>query len=207
MESMSPDDDVPSPIDLRSPQDAVEWESTANEKRPWRRDFFRIMVSEVLTVGPSPRVLELGSGPGFLLEHLIEAMPHIELYALDFSAAMHALAAKRLGSRASRVCFVERDLREDWTDGLGLFDVVLTNQTVHELRHKRRAPRLLSQVRSVLKRGGSFLVCDHYAGQDGMSNSILYMTVEEQREALKEADFPQVLEMRRDRGLVLHRAS
>ncbi len=200
-------DDVPSPIDLRKPQDAVEWESTANEKRPWRRDFFRVMVSEVLVAGPRPRVLELGSGPGFLLKRLIEAVPHIELFALDFSAAMHALAAKRLGDQASRVRFVERDLREDWTEGLGLFDVVLTNQTVHELRHKRRTPGLLKQVRSVLKRGGSLLVCDHYFGQDGMSNSSLYMTVEEQREALREADFQEVLELRRDRGLVLHRAS
>ena len=204
---MLTDDDVPSPIDLRKPQDAVEWESTANEKRPWRPDFFRIMVSEVLVAGPSPRVLELGSGPGLLLEHLIEAVPHIDLFALDFSAAMHALAAKRLGDQASRVCFVERDLRGDWTKGLGLFDVVLTNQTVHELRHKRRAPRLLSQVRSVLKRGGPFLVCDHYLGHDGMSDSRLYMTVEEQREALQEADFPEVRELRRDRGLVLHLAS
>ena len=34
--------DVPSPIDLRQMSDALEWERTANLKRPWRSDFFLV---------------------------------------------------------------------------------------------------------------------------------------------------------------------
>lgn len=32
--------DVASPIDLGNYEDAVEWQDTANVKRPWRKDFF-----------------------------------------------------------------------------------------------------------------------------------------------------------------------
>ena len=79
-------------------------------------------------------------------------------------------------------------------------------QAIHELRHKAHASRLHSQVRKVLKPGGAYLVCDHYVGEDGMTNDQLYMTVAEQRAALEAAGFA-VTEMLRMRGLVLHRAA
>lgn len=200
--------DVPSPIDLGNHDDAVEWEATADIKRPWRREFFQQFAGEVSRAADRPRVLELGSGPGFLLARLIESVPGIELVALDFSAAMHALAGKRLGDRAGQVQFVQRDLRAaDWHERLGSFDAVVTNQAVHELRHKRHAPVLHAQVRHLLRPGGCYLVCDHYVGADGMSDRALYMTVEEQAAALREAGFVDVRALRRDRGMVLHRAS
>ena len=37
--------DVPSPIDLRLYEDALEWQEQANVKRPWRKDFFDYYVS------------------------------------------------------------------------------------------------------------------------------------------------------------------
>jgi SAM-dependent methyltransferase len=200
--------DVPSPIDLGNHDDAVEWEATADIKRPWRREFFRQIVGEVSRVVANPRVLELGSGPGFLLEQLIESVAGIELVALDVSAAMHQLAGKRLGDRARQVQFVPRNLRAtDWHEGLGSFDAVVTNQAVHELRHKRHAPVLHAQVRHLLRLGGCYLVCDHYVGDDGMSDRELYMTIEEQAAALEEAGFHDVRALRCERGMVLHRAS
>ena len=41
--------DVPSPIDLRNPQDALNWANEANDKRPWRYDFFDYYVSRRLS--------------------------------------------------------------------------------------------------------------------------------------------------------------
>ena len=126
---------------------------------------------------------------------------------LDFSEAMHALARKRLGAQARRVEFVQRSFKDPaWFEGLGQFAAVVTHQAVHELRHKSYAAGLHAQVRSILGAGGSYLVCDHFAGEGGMSDSELYMTIEEQRQALLAGGFKQVSEILRKGGMVLHHA-
>lgn len=201
-------DDVPSPIDLRSMADAREWADSALGKRPWRVDFFNRFADVLDARGQEGlRVLELGSGPGFLAAHLLQRLPGLRYVALDFSAAMHELARERLGALAAGVQFVERSFREaGWAEGLGLFDAVVTNQAVHELRHKRHAPGLHRQVRPLLATGGAYLVCDHFAGVGGMGNDQLYMTVDEQCQALREAGFARVDCLSNQGGLVLHQA-
>jgi SAM-dependent methyltransferase len=198
--------DVPSPIDLRLPGDAQAWAATALSKRPDRPEFFACFER---SIGADPcRVLELGSGPGFLAHHLLSALPKIDYVALDFSAAMHDLARQRLGPLSQRVHFIQRSFKAaDWSQGLGRFDFVLTHQAVHELRHKRHAAALHRQVLSVLAPGGTYLVCDHFAGVGGMSNDQLYMTRDEQAAALAEAGFASIEPLLCKGGMLLHRAS
>jgi len=199
--------DVPSPIDLRNIEDAREWASKAMDARPWRIDFFNTFYTELVTVG-ARTVLELGSGPGFLADHLLSISPEFDYTALDFSAAMHQLATERLGDKSCRVVFVERSFREPrWGNGLGPYDAVVTNQAVHELRHKAYATALHAQVRQLLKAGGIYLVCDHFVGDGGMKNDQLYMTIDEQCDALLAAGFNMVESVLAKGGLVLHRAS
>src|ERR1700723_757955 len=201
--------DVPSPIDLRSMSDASEWERTATEKRPWRAEFFEKFADELKTLRPSvQRVLDLGSGPGFLATYLLSVLPDLHMVLLDFSGAMHELARRRLGPMVSRVDFLEKSFKDvDWPDSLNSFDAVVTNQAVHELRHKRYAVELHRQMRAVLRSGGSYLVCDHFYGPDGMTNDQLYMTIEEQKAALETAGFASVREVLKKGGMVLHHAS
>jgi len=197
--------DVPSPIDLRRMSDARPWAETALARRPVRPEFFDAFAREIGRDGA--RILELGSGPGFLAEHLLGAWPGLDYTALDFSPAMHQLAAERLGERAARVRFVQRSFREAaWVDGLGPFDVVVTHQAVHELRHKDHATTLHAQVRPLLAAGGRYLVCDHHLGGEGLSNDQLYMTVDQQRDALLRAGFTDVEAVLVKGGLALHRA-
>ena len=199
--------DVPSPIDLRRKPDAEAWAQAAMSRRPWREDFFVRIASEI-AASPRRRVLELGSGPGFLARAVIEALGDVDYTLLDFSNAMHQLARNRLGELGARARFVTSSFRDSgWIHGLGRFDAVVTMQAVHELRHKAYARELHAQVKSVLAEGASYLVCDHYVGADGMTDDQLYMTVEEQRLALEAAGFPFVRELLRKRGLVLHRAA
>lgn len=200
--------DVPSPIDLRRMGDALEWERTAPLKRPWRTEFFQRFSDEIASQKPSiVQVLELGSGPGFLAEHLLQSNPAIELTLLDFSPAMHQLASTRLGPLSVRARLLERSFKEEhWMEGLGPFDCVVTNQAVHELRHKRHAATLHAQVHQILSPNGIYLVCDHFVGAGGMSNEDLYMTIEEQKEALLGAGYKSVREILVKGGLVLHRA-
>jgi SAM-dependent methyltransferase len=202
-------DDVPSPIDLRLIVDAQEWEQTAMLKRPWRIEFFSCFLNQIKQ---SPvtilRALELGSGPGFLAKHVLESTCDFSYVMLDFSAAMHQLAKARLGDLSSRAEFIERSFKDPtWTSGIGKFECVLTHQAVHELRHKRYAPELHAQVKSMLAPGGFYLVCDHFAGEGGMANDQLYMSIDEQREALIAGGFTQVDQLLIKGGLVMHRAS
>jgi SAM-dependent methyltransferase len=200
--------DVPSPIDLREPGDAQAWARDASTKRPWRREYFLRFAAELKALGrPFPRVLELGSGPGELADTVLHEVPGLRLVALDFSDAMHDLARARLANKEGRMTFVTRNFLETgWADGLGRFDAVITNQTVHELRHKRRAAALYTQVRSLLLPDGVFLLCDHVAGDGGMRDTALYMTPDEQHEALGEAGWSSTQTLRHDHGLLLLKA-
>ena len=201
--------DVPSPIDLRLMSVAREWEATALSKRPSRADFFAQFASAIESAAvPVHRVLDLGSGPGFLAEHLLRALPSVAYVAFDFSSAMHQLASERLGSLGSRVQFVQRSFRESgWQVGLGQFECVVALQAVHELRHKHYASKLHAQVRQLLAPGGVYLVCDHFLGEGGMKNDQLYMTVAEQHAALVGAGFSTVEQLLLKGGLVLHHAT
>jgi SAM-dependent methyltransferase len=174
-------------------------------KRPCRTDFFDTIAQAI--PNRHVKVLELGSGPGFLAERLLQDNRIIEYVALDFSSAMHTLARVRLGS-AERVRFVETDFRrEGWTRELTVFDVVVTVQAVHELRHKRHAPTLYASVRSLLRPDGVFLICDHFVGDGGMTNGELFMTSEEHVNALKQAGFTEPVLLLKVGGLILFRAA
>jgi SAM-dependent methyltransferase len=198
--------DVPSPIDFGRVEDAQAWAAAANVKRPWRTDFFAAIVHQLISLGvPSAAVLELGSGPGFLAERVLEALPAVTYTLLDSSAAMHDLARVRVGQGVG-VQFVTADFKRDhWTDGLESFDAVVTMQAVHELRHKCHAVALHQAVNGLLCRGSIYLVCDHVAGPGGMADHELYMTVNEQAGALANAGFIDVSVVLETGGLVLHR--
>ena len=202
-------DDIPSPIDLRSERDAREWTASAMSKRPWRALFFQRFVEELQLVDVSPlQILELGSGPGFLTRCILDAIPSAEYAMLDFSPAMHHLARERLTPHLGRTRQLLVDFKDpEWAVGLGKFDAVITHQAVHELRHKKHAVRLHSSARTLLRPHGVYLVCDHYVGNQGMSNASLYMNIDEQRAALETAGFVAVERLLEMKGLlVLHRA-
>ena len=201
--------DVPSPIDWRRMSDAVEWEQSAMSRRPWRTEFFQRFAAEIAAAPRKvSRVLEIGSGPGFLAKHLLEELSEVSVVLLDFSPAMNQLARARLDGHENRVQFIERNFKqEDWTEGLGSFECVVTNQAVHELRHKRYAAQLHLQVREILDHEGVYLVSDHFAGDGGMENEQLFMSVAEQRQALLAAGFLRVEEVLVKGGLVLHSAT
>jgi SAM-dependent methyltransferase len=156
------DDDVPIRVDFRDPATARAWIEDTRIKRPYRPRFFAAFCA-TLAARPDLRVLELGSGPGQLArEILVNCQVHTYV-ALDFSPAMHELAAEHLGELASRVTFVTRDFREaDWPGGLGTFDAIVTLQAAHETRHKRHLVPLLERARTVLAAGGVLLYADHY---------------------------------------------
>src|SRR4051812_45686094 len=99
--------EIPPPIDFQNPEEARAWAERANAKRPSREKFFQAFADQIASLGQQDvSVLELGSGPGFLAERILRAMPNAVYTALDFSPAMHALARERLGTFSGGVRFV-----------------------------------------------------------------------------------------------------
>jgi cyclopropane fatty-acyl-phospholipid synthase-like methyltransferase len=199
--------DVPSPIDLKNIEDAKAWEQAAMQ-RPFRQEFFSAISHEIVALQePGLKILELGSGPGFLAEHVLSQVQGVTYTLLDFSAAMHQQAGQRLSNtNANYIQYLELSFKDNgWTDGIDKVDVIATNQAVHELRHKRYAPEFFRQVRDLLKPDGVLLFCDHYSGDDGMSNDQLYMSRTEQRQSLEFAGY-SVSELLTKGGRALYKA-
>jgi SAM-dependent methyltransferase len=159
---MANDDDLPIRVDFRDPATARTWIAETAIKRPYRPRFFAAFCA-ALAAKAKLRILELGSGPGQLAREILAHCDVATYTALDFSPAMHAIAAETLGELAPRVTFVVRDFREPaWPEGLGPFDAIVTLQAAHETRHKRHLVPLLERARTVLVPGGVLLYADHY---------------------------------------------
>lgn len=83
-----------------------------------RRRLFDIILCELQQQIPvNGRVLELGIGPGYLAQYLLEAMPAIEYHGIDFSKPMLDIASKRLQHFSSRISYTQADLVEDAWEG------------------------------------------------------------------------------------------
>lgn len=205
--------DVPSPVNLRNPQDALEWANEANEKRPWRYEFFDYYVNQIQNIQQENqrkgihqiRVLELGSGPGFLAAHLFRHCSNFTYTAVDFSEAMHELSRSRL--LLSEIHCTEYRIAdfktEHWNANLAQYDVIIIHQALHELRHKHHANKFHQKVRTLLKPNAVYLICDHIVADGAMTNTELYMTIQEHIQCLQLAGFMHVKLAKEIKGLCL----
>ena len=189
--------EVVSPIDLRNLNDASEWAAEVNIKRPWRYEFFDAYVDEINNLNiESPKILEIGSGPGFLAKVLLENLSNISYTAIDFSEAMHQLSKEYLGELRAKAKYFIADFKDsDWFYIVEQekYDIVIIHQALHELRHRAYAENFHTQVRDhLLGKNGVYIVTDHIVSDNGMKNNDLYMTVDEHLTALSLAGFTQI---------------
>jgi SAM-dependent methyltransferase len=210
---MTSDDQVDLPYgeNYHDVAEAAAWAEAASRKRPWRASIFDHFATAVTASAvSSPRVLELGSGPGFLAEQVLDRCPSVARYTLlDFSEPMLAQSRKRLERHQGRTEFRRADFKSDsWpAQAGGPFDLVLSLQAVHELRHKRHAPRLYAQVRALLSPPAELVVCDHLP--DGASTPrerVLYMSVGEYLDVLQQAGFGDAEVVWSEHEMALYRA-
>lgn len=188
------EEDVPSTEDLQSPDGARTWAGNAERRRPARAQIRHGIGDRLETLAPEARVLELGSGPGMLAEHVLGRCQQLASYTLfDFSEPMLEMSRARVG-RFAAARFVVGDFRaDDWTRQVpGPFDAVVSMQAIHEVRHTRHVPRLYLQIRGMLAPGGLFLVCDRTPEDDTPRSRALFMTAQEQVKALRQAGFVDV---------------
>ena len=204
-------EDVPPGEDFLDSAVAAAWADAAIRKRPWRAIIFDQFVNAVLESStPAPRILELGSGPGFLAEQVLDRCPSVASYTLlDFSEAMQEQSRRRLGRHAARTHFVHADFKIDAWPAVagGPFDFVLSLQAVHELRHKRHAPRLYEQIQRVLSPSGELIVCDHLPEMTTIPrHRLLYMSIPEQLAAFADAGFSNARVIWSEHEMAMYRA-
>ena len=185
------EEDVPIRVDFRDPATARTWIEETKIKRPFRPKFFAAFCA-ALSSRREIRILELGSGPGQLAREILLGCDVSSYVALDWSQAMHDIAAEHLGGLARRVTFVVRDFREpSWPANLGVFDVVVTMQAAHETRHKRHVVPLFERARTLLRSGGLLLYCDGYLHAEANLPALVFERAEQPR-ALERAGFVDV---------------
>lgn len=187
-------DDVPSPIDLRDPNDARKWVESADHARPWRAQFRDAIADRLGAIDPPVRrVLELGSGPGLLAERILQRCSLENYTLLDFSEPMLAMSRERLAGYEAAAFLLGNFGLPNWNEAITTSpDVIVAMQAVHEIRHKRRVPSLYRQIRDVLQPGGRLLVCDHVPNYASPRSSDLHSTETEQHAALAAAGFIEV---------------
>lgn len=135
-----------------------EYEKMIVQIVPCSWDFFGSVLS-LVPDGPV-RVLELGSGTGFVTAMLRAQNPAAEITGIDLSPGMLAVAEAK--PELSDVTFITGDFREVW--GTGTFDVVLTTLCLHHLPDADRAA-LLKTIHDSLNEGGIFVNGDVFAAE------------------------------------------
>lgn len=187
-------EDVPSPIDLRSPSDANAWVAAAERSRPWRAAIREAIAELLRAARPAPRhVLELGSGPGLLAEAVLQVCA-VERYVLfDFSDPMLEMSRARLAGCPSAQFICGDFKRMGWAESVPApFDVILAMQSVHEIRHKRHVRGLYQEIRGLLRPGGLLIVCDHVPPPEGSPFAALHSSEAEQHANFASAGFAEI---------------
>ena len=185
--------EVPSDHDFFDPGYVKQWTDSIVRYRPERQQLFKAFAAEAAGIQKDRlSLLELGCGPGFLAEQLLQNC-NISRYTLvDFSPHMLELSRERLARFKDRTVFFQRDFKKkSWTAAIPAdFDLVVSLQAVHELRHASRIPRLYAQLYNLLVPGGSLLVCDHVNSRlPSHYRAAHFMTVEEHLSTFNELGF------------------
>jgi SAM-dependent methyltransferase len=191
--------EVPSDHDFFDPAYVKQWTDSIVRFRPERQRLFKVFAAEATRIKKAAlSVFELGCGPGFLAEALLQNC-RIERYTLiDFSPQMLELSRSRLARFKDRTVFVQLDFKKsNWTAAVPAdFDLIVSLQAVHELRHASRIPKLYAQLFKLLVPGGSLLICDHVNSSSHSGHRAAhFMTVEEHLSTFKEVGFIRAREI------------
>jgi SAM-dependent methyltransferase len=110
---------------------------------------------------PPRRVLDLGTGDGYLLARIRDVHPDVEGVAADFSAEMLDRARARFADVAT-VDVVEHNLDDPLPERWGTFDVVVSAFAIHHVSDERKRA-LYGEVHDRLEPGGVFANLEHVA--------------------------------------------
>jgi len=191
--------EVPTDHDFFDPAYVKQWTDSVIRYRPERQQLFKVFGAEAARITKAAlSVFELGCGPGFLAEALLQNCQIARYTLIDFSPQMLELSRSRLARFKDRTVFFQLDFKKDnWTAAIPAdFDLIVSLQAVHELRHASRIPKLYAQLYRLLVPGGSILICDHVnSSLPSGHRAAHFMTVEEHLSTFKEVGFIKAREI------------
>jgi SAM-dependent methyltransferase len=191
--------EVPSDHDFFDPAYVKHWTESISRYRPERKRLFEAFAAEAARITKAPlSVFELGCGPGFLAEALLQNCRIARYTLIDFSPEMLELSRSRLARFKERTVFFQLDFKKNnWTAALPAdFDLVVSLQAVHELRHASRIPKLYAQLFNLLVPGGSLLICGHVnSSSPSAHRAAHFMTVKEHLATFQEVGFIRAREI------------
>jgi ubiquinone/menaquinone biosynthesis C-methylase UbiE len=119
---------------------------------PITQDFYREVTKEIASKVPSGRILDIGTGPGYIPIEVALASKNVEVKAIDISSAMVMIARQKAedAGLSKRVQF-ECGSAEHIPYGDGYFDLVVSTLSFH---HWANRIECLKEIHRVLKIGG-----------------------------------------------------
>lgn len=139
------------------------WDAQQQLHIPDREDRFAAITAALPAfAGESPRVLDLGAGPGSLSVRVLERLPEAEVVAVDTDPVLLAIGRAAAGD-GTRLAFVDADLRSDWVAriAVGPYDAAVSTTALHWLRLEELLP-FYARLAEVLRPGGVFLDGDRF---------------------------------------------
>ena len=105
--------EVPSDHDFFDPAYVKHWSDSITRYRPERKKLFKAFVAEAARMKKDAlSVFELGCGPGFLAEALLENSNIARYTLVDFSPEMLKLSQSRVAEFKERVVFFKADFKK-----------------------------------------------------------------------------------------------
>jgi len=124
---------------------------------PERVRLFNLIFFELQRVVPeNGNIVELGMGPGYLANYLLERMPSVSYCGIDFSQLMLEIAQNRLIGYSSRITYTLADLvNEAWEENVYKpVHAVVSTWALHDLGSQKNINKVYERSYSALDRGG-----------------------------------------------------
>jgi ubiquinone/menaquinone biosynthesis C-methylase UbiE len=119
---------------------------------------YELVARDILGYCPGGNILDVGTGPGWLLLKLHQQSPGLRLTGLDASASMVAKARKNMASAGlSEVIEVKEGNARHMPFADESFDTVVSTGSIHHWRDPKAG---LDDIYRVLKQGGYALMYD-----------------------------------------------
>ena len=117
-----------------------------------------MILAELKRYDPDGILVDVGCGPGYLIETIARSFPNLCLVGVDISEEMVQEASKNLSSLriANQLSFRQGDIQELPFENSSL-DFIVSTLSLHHWAEPKQA---IQEINRVLKPGGQFLIFD-----------------------------------------------
>lgn len=119
---------------------------------------FRGLARKTASVVQEGRLLDIGSGPGYISIEIAKLLPNVEIVGLDISDVMIEIATKNIDEEglSERIALRKGDA-SNMPFGDSTFDFAISSDSLH---HWKEPIQVLNEVFRVLKPGSKALISD-----------------------------------------------